>query len=63
MLKGSKLWCSTESVEGENEDGKSDKERVDFLGKKGDVAQPHGVDPRRGWDFRGVHKVYIMSLL
>lgn len=61
VLKSSKLWHSTNSVGGEDEDGKNEGvvEFNDFLGEKEDIA-PLGVDPRRGWGFRGVHKVCIM---
>lgn len=39
-----------------DEDGDSDGD--EFLTDKGNL-QPQGVDPERGWNFRGVHKVLL----
>lgn len=34
----------------------------DFVVEKQEL-QPQGVDPRRGWGFRGVHKVFDVEIL
>lgn len=64
VQRSSKLWCSTESFGSEGENGKDDKseeEIGDILGvKEESKLQPQGVDPKRGWGFRGVHKVYMI---
>ena len=64
MQRSSKLWCSSDTLGSEGEDGKNDKvDYDDFLGvKEKSELQPQGVDPKRGWDFRGVHKVYYTRL-
>ncbi|XP_030960339.1 single-stranded DNA-binding protein, mitochondrial-like [Quercus lobata] len=57
----SKSWYSTMSFDGDNDGGKKDELEEDFddlLGDKTEL-QPQGVDPRRGWGFRGVHKAII----
>ena len=62
--RSSKLWFSTESSD-HNEDGKNDEveEYDDLLGEKSEAAmQPQGVNPGKGWQFRGVHKVFDTSL-
>ncbi|PKI76162.1 hypothetical protein CRG98_003523 [Punica granatum] len=50
---------------GENDDVKLDdreeelqEEYDDILGEKPE-SEPHGVDPRRGWGYRGVHRAII----
>lgn len=57
------MWYSSESLDGK--DGqKSDEveeEFDDYLGVKHEL-QPQGVDPKRGWNFRGVHKVFNVTL-
>ncbi|XP_042499095.1 single-stranded DNA-binding protein, mitochondrial isoform X2 [Macadamia integrifolia] len=55
-----KLWHSTLSFsdgvdEGENN---ADVEDDNLMPEKPDL-EPQGVDPRRGWGFRGVHKAII----
>lgn len=55
---------STQSNSGYSEDVKLDpgddedvgKEHDEIIGEKLDLT-PQGVDPRRGWGYRGVHKV------
>ncbi|ESQ38418.1 hypothetical protein EUTSA_v10028973mg [Eutrema salsugineum] len=51
--KGSRLWFSTgpidEGVEEDFEENISERPEL----------QPHGVDPRKGWGFRGVHRAII----
>ncbi|GAV74241.1 SSB domain-containing protein [Cephalotus follicularis] len=58
----SKMWFSTKSSDSDNDDGKNDEVEqefdADFFGDKPEL-QPQGVDPRRGWGFRGVHKAII----
>ncbi|KAK6911616.1 Primosome PriB/single-strand DNA-binding, partial [Dillenia turbinata] len=62
--RSSKLWHSTVSFDGDegkdNEEEKDNKEAVfdDFLGERKEL-QLEGVDPKRGWGFRGVHKAII----
>nr|XP_023912761.1 single-stranded DNA-binding protein, mitochondrial [Quercus suber]POF10106.1 single-stranded dna-binding protein, mitochondrial [Quercus suber] len=61
MQESSKSWYSTMSFDGDNDGGKKDGLEEDFddlLGDKTEL-QPQGVDPRRGWGFRGVHKAII----
>lgn len=54
--RGSKSWFSTgpidEGVEEEFEEIVSERPEL----------QPHGVDPRKGWGFRGVHRVNDLIL-
>lgn len=49
--RGSRSWFSTgpidEGVEEDFDENISEKPEL----------QPHGVDPRKGWGFRGVHRV------
>lgn len=61
VQRSSKSWCSTVPFNTDNDDGKKDDVKEDFddfLGEKVEELQPQGVDPRRGWGFRGVHKVF-----
>ncbi|XP_057962438.1 single-stranded DNA-binding protein, mitochondrial [Malania oleifera] len=61
VQRSSRSWCSTVSFDGENDAAKNNEGEVDFddfLGDKQEL-QPQGVDPRRGWGFRGVHKAII----
>ncbi|QHO34385.1 single-stranded DNA-binding protein, mitochondrial [Arachis duranensis] len=63
-------WYSTLSTESDNDEGLNDRvnddrkneelddEFDDFLGSKPDL-ELQGVDPKRGWGFRGVHKAII----
>lgn len=60
LQQSSKLWYSNGTVESDIDDQKKNEEEIEFddsLGEKPGLA-PQGVDPRRGWDFRGVHKVF-----
>ncbi|KAG2695712.1 hypothetical protein I3843_07G025400 [Carya illinoinensis] len=62
VQRSSKPWYSTMSFDSNNGDGKNDDVEEDFdtfLGDKAVELQPQGVDPRRGWGFRGVHKAII----
>ncbi|XP_062144707.1 single-stranded DNA-binding protein, mitochondrial [Alnus glutinosa] len=62
VQRSSKSWCSTMPFNTDNDDGKNDEVKEDFddfLGDKVEELQPQGVDPRRGWGFRGVHKAII----
>ncbi|XP_030459927.1 single-stranded DNA-binding protein, mitochondrial-like [Syzygium oleosum] len=60
VRRASRWWYSTEVLDSEKDEEKKDddlgNEDDDILGDKKEL-QPHGVDPRRGWGFRGVHKV------
>ncbi|KAL4193861.1 hypothetical protein AMTRI_Chr06g201440 [Amborella trichopoda] len=51
------LWHSTMSFD-EYENSHGDLKDEDFIPNKGEL-QPQGVDPKRGWAFRGVHKAII----
>ncbi|XP_043708305.1 single-stranded DNA-binding protein, mitochondrial isoform X2 [Telopea speciosissima] len=55
-----KLWHSTLSFSDVVDDGVSnaDVEDDNLMPEKPDL-EPQGVDPRRGWGFRGVHKAII----
>ncbi|XP_024028202.1 single-stranded DNA-binding protein, mitochondrial isoform X1 [Morus notabilis] len=61
--RSSKLWFSTESFGGENkEEGKNEAEEeyADLLGYKSETeSKPQGVNPGKGWEFRGVHRAII----
>ncbi|XP_038878660.1 single-stranded DNA-binding protein, mitochondrial [Benincasa hispida] len=56
-----KLWLSTDASESdvdvEKNNGEED-EYDQFFNEKVEL-QPQGVDPRRGWGYRGVHKAII----
>lgn len=57
----SRLWYSTGTSLGDDDEPASNNEAIeidddDFLPEKPNL-QPQGVDPSRGWNFRGVHKV------
>lgn len=59
VQRSSKLWYSTASFGGDNSSAKNSEAEDfhdDFIPEKREsIAQ--GVDPKRGWTFRGVHKV------
>lgn len=58
LLKGSQFCYSTLPFdEYEASDTKIDDD--DFMAKKREL-EPQGVDPKRGWGFRGVHKVFSL---
>ncbi|KAL6278542.1 hypothetical protein ACE6H2_022143 [Prunus campanulata] len=63
VQRSSKLWCSSTSSDIGNDETKKTEAVEDFdeiLGDKKDSHfQAQGVDPRRGWGFRGVHKAII----
>ncbi|KAG1355420.1 Single-stranded DNA-binding protein, mitochondrial [Cocos nucifera] len=56
MCRGSQLWHSTMSFDEYEE--KNDIEDDDFIDDKREL-EPQGVDPKKGWGFRGVHKAII----
>lgn len=59
------MWYSSGSFDGKNDDQNMDEvDDVfdDFVVEKQEL-QPQGVDPRRGWGFRGVHKVFDIEIL
>ncbi|GAB4835770.1 hypothetical protein Ancab_000680 [Ancistrocladus abbreviatus] len=62
VQRSSKLWQSTASFDGDDNDdknnGASEDFNDDFVLKKRESV-PQTVDPRRGWNFRGVHKAII----
>ncbi|KAF4359265.1 hypothetical protein F8388_009938 [Cannabis sativa] len=59
----SKLWFSTESSdqnEGEKKNVVVEEYNDDLLGDRSEAAmQPQGVNPGKGWLYRGVHKAII----
>ncbi|XP_022135640.1 single-stranded DNA-binding protein, mitochondrial [Momordica charantia] len=57
----SKLWFSTGVSESDNDVEKNNREEEEYDDMFDDKVelQPQGVDPRRGWGFRGVHKAII----
>ncbi|OMO96691.1 Primosome PriB/single-strand DNA-binding protein, partial [Corchorus capsularis] len=64
VQRTSKLWCSTDSLKGNNDEGKGDEteeEIDDFLVEKPAKREPQiqGVMPGKGWNFRGVHRAII----
>ncbi|RWR73855.1 Primosome PriB/single-strand DNA-binding [Cinnamomum micranthum f. kanehirae] len=58
LLKGSQFCYSTVSFDEENEAPDAKIEDDDFMSNKREL-EPQGVDPKRGWGFRGVHKAII----
>lgn len=54
----SRLWYSTVSFDGDNDGGKNSEAEDIHVDFKREVI-PQGVDPKRGWNFRGVHKAII----
>ncbi|GAB2287294.1 hypothetical protein Dimus_021675 [Dionaea muscipula] len=63
VQRSSKLWQSTVSFSDEDGDGKKkdaeDFQDNDFIPPQKREMVLQGVDPRRGWNFRGVHKAII----
>ncbi|XP_021898867.1 single-stranded DNA-binding protein, mitochondrial [Carica papaya] len=60
VQRSSNSWFSTETFDvGDRDENKTEVEEDfdDLLGKP--ETQAHGVDPKRGWAFRGVHKAII----
>ncbi|XP_024189176.1 single-stranded DNA-binding protein, mitochondrial isoform X1 [Rosa chinensis] len=61
--RSSKLWYSSGSIDSDTNDAKqlgAEEDIDDFLGGLKDTnVQAQGVDPKRGWGFRGVHKAII----
>ncbi|KAI5658634.1 hypothetical protein M9H77_27427 [Catharanthus roseus] len=60
---GSKLFYSTGSLDGDNEnegnnDGSVEIDDDDFLPERPEL-KVQSVDPRKGWNYRGVHKAII----
>lgn len=63
VQKNSKAWYSTVSFDGGDGDGKNgegEESDNDLVTEKPNL-QLQGVDPRKGWGFRGVHKVFDIS--
>ncbi|OVA07460.1 Primosome PriB/single-strand DNA-binding [Macleaya cordata] len=60
IQRSSKLWHSTVSFDDEANDEVEDNGGLedDFITNRKDL-EPQGVDPKRGWGFRGVHKAII----
>lgn len=60
--RSSKLWLSTASFGGDGDnDGVKNSEADDIHDELIPAKRepvPQGVDPKRGWNFRGVHKVF-----
>lgn len=61
--RSSKLWYSSSSADNDTNDTKkigAEEDVDDFLGGVKDTdMQAQSVDPKRGWEFRGVHKAII----
>ncbi|CAI0390947.1 unnamed protein product [Linum tenue] len=62
--KSLRAWCSTLSFDDVNDNNEAKAEEVeadfdDFIGEKLPDMQLQGVDPGKGWAFRGVHKAII----
>ncbi|KAL6132747.1 hypothetical protein ACLB2K_064986 [Fragaria x ananassa] len=54
--RSSKLWYSSSSIDSKMKVA-AEEDVDDFLGGLKDVNQAaQGVDPNRGWEFRGVHR-------
>ncbi|KAL2941115.1 Single-stranded DNA-binding protein mitochondrial [Bienertia sinuspersici] len=61
VQRSSDLWYSTMSFDDDNDGGKNseaDDVNNDFIPERREPV-PQGVDPKRGWNFRGVHKAII----
>lgn len=60
----SKLWLSTGASESDRDVDENDGEEEEYDESFNDKIelQPQGVDPRRGWGYRGVHKVSDLCL-
>ncbi|MQL93836.1 hypothetical protein Taro_026485 [Colocasia esculenta] len=54
--KGSRLWCSAISFDEYERSNVIDDDEL--IPTKSEL-EPQGVDPKRGWGFRGVHKAII----
>ncbi|XP_058102612.1 single-stranded DNA-binding protein, mitochondrial [Magnolia sinica] len=57
LHRGSQLWLSTMSFD-ERESSNAEVEDDEFISNNREL-EPQGVDPKRGWGFRGVHKAII----
>lgn len=57
IQRQSKLWRSTASFDGGGETLEGDESDNDLVTEKA-YSQLQGVDPGKGWGFRGVHKVF-----
>ncbi|KAK1268243.1 hypothetical protein QJS04_geneDACA006762 [Acorus gramineus] len=57
LCKGLPMWYSTMSSDEHEENYVVDDE--DFIPNSNRVLEPQGVDPKKGWNFRGVHKAII----
>lgn len=57
----SKLWLSTGASESDRDVDENNGEEEEYDESFNDKIelQPQGVDPRRGWGYRGVHKAII----
>ncbi|XVF31434.1 hypothetical protein REPUB_Repub16aG0145700 [Reevesia pubescens] len=64
VQRTSKMWCSTGPLDSENGEEKGheiEEESDGFLGDKFEKREPklQGVNPAKGWNFRGVYKAII----
>ncbi|CAN6327665.1 unnamed protein product [Urochloa humidicola] len=57
FCRQSQAWSSTVSFSDLDEKGDIDFDD-DYTDSKREL-QPHGVDPKKGWEFRGVHRAII----
>ncbi|CAA6670654.1 unnamed protein product [Spirodela intermedia] len=60
ITRPSRSWCSKISFEEFEQSNVIEDD--DFLPAKSEL-EPQGVDPKRGWNFRGVHKVCSRNYL
>ena len=63
VQRSGRLGYSTTPSESANDDQENNdinEEMDDFLGSKVQL-EPQGVDPKRGWGYRGVHKVLTIE--
>ncbi|PIA61227.1 hypothetical protein AQUCO_00300627v1 [Aquilegia coerulea] len=62
LQRNSVMWHSTVSFDDDEDNGDVDNSAEldcdDFITNKKEL-EPQGVDPKRGWGFRGVHKAII----
>lgn len=61
LQRSLRSFYSTVSFNSDNEEGKNDKVEEEFDDLLGDRRESRfqGVDPRKGWEFRGVHRAII----
>lgn len=56
------MWYCSRLDESDNDDKKNEEiedEFDNYVGQKAELV-PQGVNPRKGWSYRGVHKVFFI---